>query len=94
MPEELCESMFETQHTPDQCYTPPNTPPQEDGWVYTFCEGMQWNYGYGFYNMNGWIFGSGLGNKFILFHETYDIVLVAFGIPLSEFLQELNNLLY
>ena len=98
MPIELCDSMFETQHTPDTCYSPPNAPTQEqdDGsvWVYTLCEDMPWNYGYGFYNINGWIFGSGLGNKFILFHETYDIVLVAFGIPFTDFFLELNNLLY
>jgi hypothetical protein len=81
--------MFETQHTPEQCFAPSSDYPD-----YTLCEGMSWNYGYGFFNSNGWIFGSGAGNKFILFHETYDIVMVAFGLPLSEFLPELNNLLY
>ena len=90
MPKELCDSMFETQHTPNDCLAPDSISYPD----YTLCEGMSWNYGYGFYNSNGWIFGSGAGNKFILFHETYDIVMVAFGLPLSEFFDELNNLLY
>jgi len=90
MPIELCDSMFETQHTPDSCFVPDPTNYPE----YNLCEGMPWNYGYGFYNKDGWIFGSGAGNKFIIFHETYDIILVAFGLPLSDFFAELNNLLY
>ena len=39
-------------------------------------------------------FGVEYVNKFILFHDSYDIVMVALGLTLSEFFDELNNLLY
>lgn len=83
-----CMPLFEQTHTPNDCYAP------HAEYDYTLCEGMPWGYAYSFYLKDGWIFASGQGDKYVLFHPTYDIVAVVFGVAFDTFYDQLNNLLY
>ena len=83
-----CMPLFESTHEANACYTPnPN-------YDFNLCEGMSWDYGYSFYLKDGWIFASGLGDKYVLFHPTHDIVAVVFGVAFDTFYTQLDNLLY